>query len=65
MKFENASQVKKWLRLLPVAKKEMKAKIDMYSELIADLKELHTARRSQALTATAKRSRRLGISLTA
>ena len=37
MKFENASQVKKWLRLLPVAKKEMKAKIDVYSELIADM----------------------------
>ncbi len=36
MKFENAAQVKKWLRLLPVAKKEMKAKIDFYNELISD-----------------------------
>ncbi len=43
MKFENASQVKKWLRLLPVAKKEMKAKIDMYSELIADLNRVGLA----------------------
>ncbi len=36
MKFENAAQVKKWLRLLPVAKKEMKAKIELYNELITD-----------------------------
>ena len=43
MKFENASQVKKWLRMLPVAKKEMKAKIDLYSELIADLNRLGLA----------------------
>ena len=43
MKFENASQVKKWLRLLPVAKKEMKAKIDLYSELIADLNRVGLA----------------------
>ena len=43
MKFENASQVKKWLRMLPVAKKEMKAKIDLYSELIADLNRVGLA----------------------
>ena len=43
MKFENASQGKKWLRLLPVAKKEMKAKIDLYSELIADLNRVGLA----------------------
>ncbi len=36
MKFENTAQVKKWLRLLPVAKKEMKARIEFYNELISD-----------------------------
>ena len=36
MKFKDAAQVKKWLRLLPVAKKEMKAKIELYNDLITD-----------------------------
>lgn len=36
MKFSNADQVKKWLRLLPVARKEMNAKISFYNQLIND-----------------------------
>ncbi len=36
MTFENTDQVKKWLRQLPLAKKEMTAKIELYNDIIAD-----------------------------
>lgn len=40
MKFETKDDVKKWLRLFPLAKKELKAKIDLYTEFIEDCRRL-------------------------
>lgn len=43
MKFKDSEQVKKWFRLLPLAKRELNSKIDFYTGLISDMSRVGVA----------------------
>lgn len=57
MKFENADQVKNWLRQMPIAKKELNLKINLYNDLITEQTHVIVADKRVAFTndATLKR----------